>query len=463
LISQPYLSIVTISRNDEHGGDPQRRTQIFIDSYAWQAEHYKLETELILVDWNPPQDKPGLADILVFPANDYFYARVIVVPPEVHEGFRYSNDIPLFQFIGKNAGIRRARGEFILATCMDSVLDDRLFEYIAKKRLDKDCVYRADLYDIKNNIPDIDHNEQQAFCRNPNNEDKTRTLPQKYRGLWDKDRTHIKDVMCQQADFPWVEFTDDEGVIIGKLKDENMENLNFHNNGDFHLAHRDVWNLLHGYGEFEAFSWHIDSLFLLNVCWYGFTEANFAPPLSSYHIAHGFQRSAQSAFVTTEDHLSTLAGTNIPIFCMYEHYEYGNASLEKLINLLKQTPHTIFNDERWGLRNINLEEYLFEKEGSKHLDLKSAPVSFKSLSAIKPEFYFERFSFEALFEKQKEIKNVEEIKNANRNVEAVSKADRVVNKLRSHRIIWFILRIIYKIIRKLYKIMKTIKIKLLSK
>jgi hypothetical protein len=41
----PYLSVVAVSRNDDHGGDPLRRTQLFIDSLAWQVGRYSLSTE----------------------------------------------------------------------------------------------------------------------------------------------------------------------------------------------------------------------------------------------------------------------------------------------------------------------------------------------------------------------------------------------------------------------------------
>jgi len=381
-MKHPYLSIVTISRNDEHGGDPRRRAQIFIDSYAWQAEHYKLETELILIDWNSPKERTGLEDILSFPANEYFYARVITVPPEVHEGFRYSETLPLFQFIGKNAGIRRAKGEYILATCMDSILDDKLFEYIARKKLRKDWLYRADIYYVKNSIPDTGHYEQQAFCRNPDCEDITRGKPQKYRALYKEDRIHVMDAFRCQTDFPWVEFIDDEGVIIGKLTSVDMDSINFNACGDFTLMHRDAWNELRGYGEFEAHSWCIDSQLLAQACFFGFTEANFIPPLSMYHIAHGFQNTVESEFINIENHLSKLSEANIPILGV-------NTSFEKLIKYLEQNQQTLFNDERWGLRDINLEEYIFDTDRKNHIELKPKPLNFKHLSAIKTKFYIE--------------------------------------------------------------------------
>ena len=83
------------------------------------------------MDWNPPTEKAPLASVLHFPANAFFSARVIVVPPEIHLGYRHGDRLSLFQMIGKNVGIRRARGEFILATNIDILLDDSLFAEIA--------------------------------------------------------------------------------------------------------------------------------------------------------------------------------------------------------------------------------------------------------------------------------------------------------------------------------------------
>ena len=455
LMKQPYLSIITLSRNDEHGGDPLRRTQIFIDSYAWQAEHYKLETELILLDWNPPKEKPGLADALNFPANEYFCAHVIVVPPEVHEGFRYSEALPLFQFIGKNVGIRRARGEFILATCMDSILDDRLFEYLARKKLNKNWVYRVDLYDVKNAIPDTGHLEQQAFCRNPECEDINRGKPQKYRALYNEDRIAVKDALACQTDFPWVEFIDDEGVIIGKSTTVNMDNINFNACGDFTLMHRDAWNELHGYGEFESYSMNIDSQLLAHALFHGFTEVNFLPPFICYHIAHGFQEKPESNFITITEHLEKTAKSNVPVFSWYKIDKTGLASIVKLITVLQQNPRALLNDESWGLRDINLEEDIFDREGRKFLGTKPAPTNFKHLSAIKPEFYFEKIAFESFYDiiNEKDLL-INEKDSLIEELKIPSKADRVVEILSRHRIIWFFISGIYKVSAKLYKILR---------
>ena len=76
----PYLSVVAASRNDDHGGDPLIRTQIFINNLSRQCEKYRLPAELIIVDWNPVPDRPGLAAVLNLPVGSTFVqARTVTV------------------------------------------------------------------------------------------------------------------------------------------------------------------------------------------------------------------------------------------------------------------------------------------------------------------------------------------------------------------------------------------------
>ena len=63
LKDNPYLSIVMTSRNDDYGGNALRRMQVSINGRLEQLEKYHIASELILVDWNPPSDKPLLKDV----------------------------------------------------------------------------------------------------------------------------------------------------------------------------------------------------------------------------------------------------------------------------------------------------------------------------------------------------------------------------------------------------------------
>ena len=55
--AKPYLSIIVVSRNDDHGGHLLGRMQMFTGDLLEQLEDNRLESELIIVEWNPPAGK----------------------------------------------------------------------------------------------------------------------------------------------------------------------------------------------------------------------------------------------------------------------------------------------------------------------------------------------------------------------------------------------------------------------
>jgi hypothetical protein len=68
--------------------------------------------------------------------------------------------------IGKNAGIRRARGEFVLATNIDILFSPELIAFMAKRALQPEKMYRIDRYDVMSDVPiAASPEEQNAYCR----------------------------------------------------------------------------------------------------------------------------------------------------------------------------------------------------------------------------------------------------------------------------------------------------------
>lgn len=162
----PYLSVVATARNDNHGGNMLRRMQIFINGWIEQSRRYNLETELIIVEWNPPGDRPSLAEALSWNVDGSpCTVRIIEVPPILHQRLRYAEALPLFQMIAKNVGIRRAQGEFILATNIDLLFSDSLFEFMASRQMQPGYSYRLDRYDAASEVPlEAPLSEQLAYC-----------------------------------------------------------------------------------------------------------------------------------------------------------------------------------------------------------------------------------------------------------------------------------------------------------
>src|ERR1039458_7429118 len=94
--------------------------QAFVNGWLEQARRHDIASELIVVEWNPPQDRLRLAQALRWPDEQGpCQVRFIEVPPDIQRRFAHAEALPLYQMIAKNAGIRRARGRFVLVTNID--------------------------------------------------------------------------------------------------------------------------------------------------------------------------------------------------------------------------------------------------------------------------------------------------------------------------------------------------------
>jgi hypothetical protein len=163
----PYLSVVVTARNDNHGGNLLGRMQVFVSAWINQCKRHNLPAELIIVEWNPPADKPGLAEALRWPEDTRpCEVRIIQVPRETHARYRHGAALPLYQMIAKNVGIRRARGQFILVTNIDVVFSNELVRFLAERKLEKRRIYRIDRHDSESSVPiDGTLDEQLEYLR----------------------------------------------------------------------------------------------------------------------------------------------------------------------------------------------------------------------------------------------------------------------------------------------------------
>ena len=271
---EPLLSIVVTSRNDDHGGNLLRRMQLFVSGLLEQAGRYNFNAELVIVEWNPPTDQPRLAQALRWPdKTGPCSVRIIEVSPEIHRRFEHSGRLPLYQMIGKNVGIRRARGQFVLATNIDILFSNEMVRFFASGELMKGRLYRVDRHDVRSDIPDnapIDL--QLAYCR--------RNIIRINR----RDGTQILN------GGPTV-----RGVIKGVLKHVRRvrrlikgEASPLHTNacGDFTLMAREHWLAVRGYAEFHMYSFWLDSLLCYAAYYAGAKEIILRDPMRIYHIEH---------------------------------------------------------------------------------------------------------------------------------------------------------------------------------
>lgn len=362
---RPYLSIVAASRNDDHGGNLLGRTNLFIEGLADHTRRHGLDAELVLVEWNPPADKPTLDKVLDWSsARDAgLTARIVRVPSQLHHRFAHSDALPFFQMIAKNVGVRRAQGEFVLATNVDNLFSDQLMAWLAERPLAPKQVYRLDRYDVPACIPtDLAPRNRLAWCT-----DNAFRVARRD-GLYIRKkggvnapfkRAALRNPIMAAAKY-YDEMTADTGPLIRRHARASAavgakmlrvfarrwkKPLHTNASGDFTLMSKGDWFDLCGYPEFEIHSWHIDGVLLYQAHRRGLSEEVLEPPCCAYHIEHenGWTPENHRKLF---DHLQELG---IP--------RLADSELDGIITRLREGPCTAkFNDANWGLAEEKLEE-----------------------------------------------------------------------------------------------------------
>lgn len=327
----PRLSVVAASRNDEHGGNLFARMQLFVDGLADQAERFRLPLELIMVEWNPPTDRPPLAEALRWRPTDHFQPRVITVPPEFHRTLPHADGLPLFQMIGKNVGIRRARAPYVLATNIDILLSDELFAFLSSG-LKPNAMYRVDRRDVLANL-DGPNLPSPAECRAlpairehsleglryPNGHPPASARPPQPRPK-----------LSHMAMAAW------DRLVLPKLHTSGC--------GDFTLTTRDAWWAMHGYPEWPAYSWHMDGVVLYQAFAAGVEMINLQPPMVAIHLEHG-----EGSGWTPESRrlFDRLDAAGVPYLSTEEYRKLAR-------KLVRGRGFQPVNDDAWGLPEVEL-------------------------------------------------------------------------------------------------------------
>jgi hypothetical protein len=389
-----HLSVVATARNDNHGGSFLYRMQHFVDGFIEQCKRHQLKAELIIVEWNPPEETEPLYKALQFPSDRGQCAiRFIQVPKEVHMKLQHADQLPLYQMIAKNVGIRRALGQFVLATNIDILFSDELIQFI-RDRLKKGHLYRVDRLDVPSELPPkCSLKEILEFC-----DLNCFRINGKYgtwikvNGCW-KSNTTVRDlynktIRCTKKTVYKLQqkigFAKEKGVLIRRLVSFSVllpfktvrvlyvlirksvrspplliswaylrlvRRLCFksHTNacGDFTLLSSVDWMKLKGYPEWEMFSWHIDSVLLYQAKSCAIKEVDLPRKMAAYHIEHGF-----ASGYTPEAYealFNRLKDKGIPYL--------SNADIDEIsFKAMKAKEPIIYNDDNWGMAHISLEE-----------------------------------------------------------------------------------------------------------
>lgn len=283
------LSIVIVTRNDDHGGHLLDRVRTFFRALAEYREMYGWDVEVVVVDWNPPPGTPKMHEATDVP--DGFPARFFIVPPELHLQYSNSGVIPLFFQAGFNAGVRRAAGAWVLTSSQDLVFSDKLVRFLANENLSPHAVYRTTRFNTAARIVD------------------GRTVDETVAEL-------ARQVTSARA-----------------FRDKQI--LHTRGCGDFILMHEYGWRLTRGYPEITLFGSYLDGLVLHSAYVAGLMQVALDPTRCTYHLLHGGQ---------TEERL---ADTEMPV--MDYVTIYGSLCRE----MLRSMEPLMLNDENWGLADCD--------------------------------------------------------------------------------------------------------------
>jgi len=338
-----YLSIVATTRNDNHGGDLLKRTTAFVTGIFDQSKKWDFPVELLIVEWNPPAGEKLLHEVLPKPeADSKVTLKYVVVPQEVHNTYKNAKNIPLYQMIAKNVGIRRASGEYILCTNIDILFSDECFKFFADKKFQNGIYYRANRCDIPKEVMDLN------------------TLPERLEYAsaniikrLGKSQGHESLVLPSVVyRFPRVtKFLNDLVLKIwAKYKKGQFPHftLDFDACGDFTLMSRTDWEKMEGYPELDMYSIHIDSMGLWAANALGIKQFILPYNAPIYHIYHedGWE---------SVDALRTIKFLESKPSLDYSIVFKGG------LQIIESQKSWGFNKENWGLIDVELPEYNFER------------------------------------------------------------------------------------------------------
>lgn len=313
-----------MARNDNYGGNWINRINAFMKVLAYQAERTKLPCELVFVEYNPVVEKPNLYKELSVPENNYFEVRFIVVPNDFHRTLPDNDKVHICEFIAKNIGARRSRGEYIIGTNPDVLYGNDLFDFFASKKIENDTFYRINRKDLSTDKIDESLSAQEIL----RNVDKNVT------------KIMYNNQTVYMSLSYWLE-TFIHGRTLGLFlqcplfkffRKIDVDNSIIHENaaGDFLLMHRALWEKVRGYDQMTVGSGVIDGYIMYSLHCLGFKQSIL--PLSLYHVNHhhGGVRYLASHKKFREDAISMLA-------------------TKKLYKI---------NTENWGFPEITFEEII---------------------------------------------------------------------------------------------------------
>jgi hypothetical protein len=255
-MNDPYISIVIVGRNDDHGVDFLARMKSFIRSLDRQLADYRGLAELIVVEWNPLDDRPQFQEILPIPVN--IDLRIITVPRDVHDTI--GHPWPVLEFYAKNVGIRRTHGKYVLVTNPDIIFSDKMIYAMAQRQFEVDYFYRCDRYDFHGQglHDQAVENYVDFAVRNV------------FQGHLSDNQIHLIDLNTTLDQFPV----------------SDPKNIHTNGAGDFILASRDTFDKVGGMFESNTQFYHLDAITVIRLALNNVKQVTMLAPMCIFHQDH---------------------------------------------------------------------------------------------------------------------------------------------------------------------------------
>lgn len=315
------ISIVFTARNDNYGGDLLDRINALIKVLIFFTNKHKSNFELIIVEYNPPSDRQKLHEVLSINNNKHLKIKFIEFPAAYHKKFENSERIKLFEYIGKNIGIRRATGDFIVSTNQDIIFSEDFIKHLTYVKFDKNKFYRTDRIDVSLN--------RQAFLLKV---DKLLEFCEK--------NAYIKKTMKGDEIINYFKINSIITIIknivyrIINFKQYNRSTIKSHNlhtfaAGDFLMFHRNIWKKLQGYSETKTGNDYLDSLILFNANCLNISQVIIPYPM--YHIDHQMSKFGRPAMKQIEliKIINGIIMTNMPYLPNRRNWGQNKSKLDE--------------------------------------------------------------------------------------------------------------------------------------
>jgi hypothetical protein len=340
----PYISFIGFARNDDYTPDRAARHNKSLNFLIKQLRDYKIPSEIIVVEWNYPEDRPPLSKtILIETKTEFTTLRVIRVPQKFHQKYKGWQHKPFHVAAAINVGIRRAKGKFILPIASDVFLTDECLKFISSQNLDEEFFYRCDRYDVDSCVLETTGKERSNFFN-----------------FCEKNVLLHHEKLIQEPSF-------------------RIADLHINGCGDFYLVSKKALCAVRGNEEGKTVgSLDADGILIHALHGYGLREKILPDSCRVYKIFHNNStvRVVQQIWKPWQKKLerilmrmrfSSFGINSFRIYLNYPKRSYSYASkaifdsYEK--NLVKrgrkwakQKPPFYLNDENWGLGSENLEE-----------------------------------------------------------------------------------------------------------